>query len=504
MSNRTLVISLSTSWTNAFAAEFEYVKTQIDAGDEVVVLGCSGGIERCLGKLVDSSPGQCQQCMHRRRILYSQLNRTKGITYVELPVAQIQSPLGDLTIEEVASFEISGKKFGLAAMSTLIFADRTLPRTGTAPTIALELLRSSISVYEAISEFVKVSARFDNALVFNGRFADAYGALSAVRDNQMSYTVYETLGPDKRYITFENATPHSLAAQTVRAMRYVENVVCRPDLLNVGRDFFEQKRLGNYTNDHAYITPEYSQFVLPDVYTGRKIISIFNSSEDEIRYTEYAANYESLWFASQFDAIKQIVQSYSGDDDYVIILRVHPNIDTGDPQELEELLSLSSENLIVIPPTQKISSYSIIDQSHVVISFFSTIGVEATYWGVPSISLSPNPYANVGVSRFTKSLRDLRNIIDSDIAPSSQYSAIAYAAMLMDGIAFKFIEGAFPHYRYGKLNLSEIGRYKLESRVFNLIYGIGLRTSIAQSIAMLVRPISAMKQFFISRGKSER
>jgi hypothetical protein len=504
MSKRNLVISLSTSWTNAFAAEFEYAKNQLDAGNEVVVLGCSGGIERCLGKLVDNSSGQCQQCLYRRRVLYSHLNKSKGFTYIELPVAQVKTPLVSMTIDQVVSFEVSGKKFGLAALSTLIFLDRKLPRHGAAPAIALELIRSSISVYEAVSSFIRDAQLFDDALVFNGRFADTYGALTAVRDNNLSYTTYETLGSDKKYVTFYNATPHSLEAQTKRAAQYLENIQSQPALINTGRAFFEQKRRGNHTNDHPYITRDYTPFVLPDKFVGRKIISIFNSSEDEIRYTEYASNYGSLWFENQFDAIKQIVQAYSKDSSCVIVLRIHPNVDTGDPKDLEELLSLYSDNLITIQPTQKISSYSLLDQSHAVISFISTIGVEATYWRVPSISLSPNPYANVGGSKLVTSLHDLINILDSDMAPSNQDSAIAYGAMLMDGIAFKYIEGTYPTYWYGKLNISDVGAFKLESQVFNRLYNIGIRSSIAHFVATLVRPLSVLKKFVISRSKNVR
>lgn len=67
-----------------------------------------------------------------------------------------------------------------------------------------------------------------------------------------------------------------------------------------------------------------------------------------------------------------------------------------------------------------------------VISFGSTMGVEANYWGKPSILLSASEYYNLGVCYLPSSIEELCEMIKADLQPLAKEGALKYAFYLLD------------------------------------------------------------------------
>jgi len=66
-------------------------------------------------------------------------------------------------------------------------------------------------------------------------------------------------------------------------------------------------------------------------------------------------------------------------------VRVHPNDDS--PANVEKWTAAAAgvPNLTLIPPSARIDSYAMLDGAERILTFGSTVGIEATFWGKPAI-----------------------------------------------------------------------------------------------------------------------
>ena len=488
-----LVVSLSTTWPNQFAIEVEYVHQQLAAGNKVDVLACVGGVERCLAKL-DGNEWHCNACIHRREVVYDRFAAHPNFRMLPMQFSPQQTPECIHTLDDVESFHLDGFRLGLSAMSSGIFKFRDFPLHPLSFELAKAFLRSSITVYSGVSMHLANNLAYGNALVFNGRFADVYGALCAVRRKVRNYTLYESAGAENKYVLYHDGSPHSVVSQTGRVRLQLKRLLSDSSLEASGHEFFTNKRLGNVTNDVAYIKSDFVGFELPAEFKGRKVVSIFNSSEDECNYTEYSAEYRADWYHNQCDGIRQIATALLNHDEFVVVLRVHPNLAGGNPEELRELLSLNVANLVIISPTERISSYSLIDASSSVITFYSTIGVEAAYWGKPSVSLCATPASNIGATHYASSLQDLLRIIINDPIATDRLLCVAFGATLLGGDTTTLTRGTWPVYWMGSLCISNLGNSPLESCWFLKLRRRGLNVKFASMLSKPLRLLTFIKQ----------
>ena len=71
-------------------------------------------------------------------------------------------------------------------------------------------------------------------------------------------------------------------------------------------------------------------------------------------------------------------------------------------------------NLTVIPADSPISTYAMMRKATRVVSFGSTTGLEATYWGVPSILGYRSYFDTLGCIHMPKSHDEMMNMIVRD------------------------------------------------------------------------------------------
>jgi len=117
-------------------------------------------------------------------------------------------------------------------------------------------------------------------------------------------------------------------------------------------------------------------------------------------------------------------------------LRIHPNsIHENDKwwksHDLKKL-----KNLTIIEPDSPISSYSLLMACEKTIVFMSTMGIEATYWGKPSIAVSNTMYKGINAVYEPTDLTQLKGyILDPSMPPKPKERALAYGAYMRCGSA---------------------------------------------------------------------
>ena len=92
------------------------------------------------------------------------------------------------------------------------------------------------------------------------------------------------------------------------------------------------------------------------------------------------------------------------------------------------------KNIYVIKPASKISSYKLLMNADKVISYNSLMGIEAVYWGKPSILLGRRPYENLEVVYKPKNHLSVMNLIfKENLLPKNKLGAIKYASFWVEG-----------------------------------------------------------------------
>ena len=106
-----------------------------------------------------------------------------------------------------------------------------------------------------------------------------------------------------------------------------------------------------------------------------------------------------ILYENQAEGLKKIKNSLKECNvDITIHVRVHPNSKNTNPQFFNDILELNSSNFNIIMPDSDVSSYRMMECSDKIITFGSTIGIEASYWNKISINIGRSFYEKLGVS----------------------------------------------------------------------------------------------------------
>ena len=145
-----------------------------------------------------------------------------------------------------------------------------------------------------------------------------------------------------------------------------------------------------------------------DTHKDKRIITIFISSEYEF------SAIDKIWlqrfYKDQNEVVEKLLTKVKNEDIYFYI-RIHPNLKGHDNTQTRFLKKFKADNVTVIFPEEDIDSYSLIDISEKIITFGSTIGLEATYWGKPSICLGRSYYEDLNVSYHVNSYEELYKMV---------------------------------------------------------------------------------------------
>ena len=79
-----------------------------------------------------------------------------------------------------------------------------------------------------------------------------------------------------------------------------------------------------------------------------------------------------------------------------LYLRVHPNLAGVDNRQTQQIAQLDSPLMTVIPADDPTSTYALLRHADTVLSYGSTVGIEAVYWGIPSVLAGASFYRDLG------------------------------------------------------------------------------------------------------------
>lgn len=426
---RVLIPTLYCTYVPHFETELEIIQTHLDKGDEVTVLGCNSSFASC-------DPNN----LHKRKICIRCIGRRRsGMKTIE-PAVKIR-PIYNLTktdkndiksLRSQFSENIDLKKLvfrdfdiGYGVLSSIIwsrrdpFPDLTDENTST---IVQNMLDAGASTYSSIRNYL-LQGKYDRVYVFNGRFAIMRAILRACQHSNVDCYCHERGSTQDKYALFKNHLPHDIASFHENMM-HAWNSADEEIRNSVGAEFFIERMGGVEQNWFSFTKDQKQGHIPPNFDETKRNIVIFNHSEDE--KAAIGKQWENPIYQTQNSGIKEIISEFSDDSDWHFYLRVHPNLKDVENEQMREIASLDFPNLTVIPADNPISSYALLNVAEKAVVFASTMGIEATYWGVPSILLGRAYYGGMDAVYEPGSHTEGIEMIRAYLDPKQKIGALKY------------------------------------------------------------------------------
>ena len=346
------------------------------------------------------------------------------------------------SIDELKEFKIGNVEVGMAAASSLITSFNREHRLNTVKyrKFVFTEVNNAYFVYLFFKKNL-VGIQPEMVYLFNGRFSTILPAINACEEMGIHYTTHERAGINNKYYLAPDTTPHDLES----AHKEIEQLWESADenvRVEVGKKFYNDRR--NRVEHSWYsFTKSQKAGLLPENFdTGKKNIGLFNTTIEE-----YAAirNWKEQIpiYKEEIISFNKIFEALNNDSNIQIYFRVHPNLRDADNSQMQDIKGLVGKfkNVTILLPESNVDSYTLMENCDTIITFGSTIGVEACYWNKPSILLGISYYDKLDCCYIPKSHEETIDLIRADLKPKSKEGALKYGFWeLSKGIEYKFFK----------------------------------------------------------------
>jgi capsular polysaccharide biosynthesis protein len=417
-----------------FETELELIHMHEKTGDQVRVIQCSGNLPNCHWNLkhVDS---QCAMCNSKFKNGWNALKLGKNVELKQFetkPKIDTNIKVEFDTVEDVKKYKHDNENIGYGVTATLIslFRDHRFDTKKHSGDIA-RTLSTSIHVYDTLKHEINDFSP-DLVYFFNGRIATHLPAKLLCKKLGIEYYSYEVSGNKNAYRLLKNKVVHDVLSNEeidqLHSNWSSENIIFAETLL-------KKMRAGKTTI--AY-TQDQKLGVLPKGFDkSKKNIAIYNGTIDEYAGIENAKN--KIYKPDETTGIYRILESFENDSRFFFYLRVHPHMKevastTSQLVDIREL-SLRFSNVHVIWPDEDVDSYALLDACEKVITFGSTVGIEATYWGKPSILADHATYERLNYAYLPNNHNELVKLVKGNIKPLSIDGALKSVFLMANNSA---------------------------------------------------------------------
>lgn len=369
-----------------------------DNGAQVAITFCNATAGTCAVNL-KGSPLACATCRNRVQSTAAE----NGLEAVPLEVpAKSQLPL-------------SMKREILEGVDSTVTSEiRQLPKDSSRDpvvrTIKRRYFQTSAGLLASMQKLVQ-SKQPTRIEVFNGRHACSKFAILAAKEAGIPFNTMEITAKGKP-ILFEGHAAHDRHRVQARMRSLPQN-------LELAKNWFERRRqpsANRFVKNHSQV------FTPPKADGFAKKISVFLSSQDE---------FESLGrdWRSPFPEFADVVRAAcENNPDYLFCVRFHPNQATMSSDVISPFKDIEKlPNAVIYYPLDTISTYALMDWSDIVVTFGSTVTVEACWSGKPAVLLGPSFYDQLDVGYTPASMSEFLSMIRTDLQPRPAENAACLA-----------------------------------------------------------------------------
>lgn len=423
-----LFLNLVCNWCPHFETELELMLDFMKKGDNVYSLSCDKLFNEFCISNQNHGPEYCNQCC----IAYK-----NGLKLIKFPpknmlkFSDVECPDFPLFKDqkELSEYSVDGINIGFGVSASFMSVSRDYLFDTVKHKEQLEGYLKTAYIVAKNMEIILKELKPDSVYLFNGRFLQYWPAAEVCRKYNIDFYLHER-GPDpSKYQLIKNDMFH-------RPQRYYDEIdfywnnAKEPEKSEIGKKWFVDRRNG-VEQDWVVFTKDQQKGSLPIGFDASKNnISIFNSSMDEY----YAfSEWQNPIADNENEIIKAILDHYKNDESKHFYLRLHPNLKnvvTTQIIELKEIEKLNYKNLTIIWAEEPLDTYSLIEASDKVISFSSTVGIEAAFWNKPSILAGISMYRHLDCCYLANSYEELFNLIESNLTPKDPKATYPYGYWL--------------------------------------------------------------------------
>lgn len=410
--------------------------------NEVYWVWCNGYYQSCVSNM-EANNLICKHCKKRAKRLMNRYLKDTNINILPLFDGLIHYEHSDYLfdcIDKLKQFSKDGCSLGYSIASTYISLTRNSILQFTEKHIAYYSFLVNCAIERLLNfEKIVIEKKPDCIVVFNARLFDTAICVEIAKKYGVNYCIKEVLdGP-------RTGKPYKIESyfnHTVFDINYKKKLIDdsweKSNLTDetktmIGSNFYIQKKRGVNVVDKSYISGQTVGLLPSNWDENKKNIVIFNSSDDEL--ASIGVDYDSFsLYKSQYIGIESLLNEFEDKPQYHFYLRMHPNLGGLNNEFVKSLLELGHryKNLTVIAPQEKVSTYSILDNAEKVVTFGSSVGIEAVYWNKPSILLSASEYYFLDTCYIPNSEEDFFEMIRSELPVKNNVGAIKYAFFLLD------------------------------------------------------------------------
>ena len=405
------------------------MQEQIDKGASITFIRCDASLPGCEPN-PDHDLTLCFLCITKRNKELKLLGMRSPFTSISLDDLldskhehAKNSGWNFSSVHKLCEYKIDNYDIGMAAASSLMSFYRTpKPDLVFAKDRLVRLLDASYQTYFAMKDYLS-EKRPDAVFIFNGRFSFLRSIYRICRQYGIDCYTHERGANIRKYAVYKNALPHD-KNNTLRNIRKSWEQASVDQRVAVAEQFYVDRAGGKQQSWLSYVANQ-KNGLLPDGWDpGKKNLAIFNSSEDE--YAAAGDEWKNPLYQTQLVGIQKIVEELSTREDIHIYLRVHPNLTHVHNESVKGLYRIRANNFTVIPSASKVSTYALIRASHNIITFGSTVGIEAAFWGKPSILAGQSFYEDLDSVYLPGSHEELIRMAVSDLKPKDRTGALMY------------------------------------------------------------------------------
>ncbi len=411
------------------------IKNSLKNGDNVVFAYCDGIMTSCF-KNISANSANCKLCNFTyQNVIKLQLPKVRFYPIKKVQNYKFPITFNYQTIDDIKQIQYRGVYIGLSVLSLYFTLTRNIEFeiTNRHKVYFDYIFKECCMLTDQAIDIID-NIKPDCIAIYNGRYYENRMFYDIAMLKGLKFESNEVVGGfnEPLYpVIFNDCLPHDVHFFAKKAKDvWNQNPLDEQTKISSASSFFEKKRKGLVVCDKAYVKDQKAD-KLPELHKGKKSIVVFNSSSDEIAAIGGEWDSTSL-FSSQYEAISFILEHIS--EDSHIYLRIHPNLRGINHSYHTDLYKLEGKynNITIIAPEDTVSSYALLDIADKVVTFGSTMGVEACYWGKPVVLIGNAFYIDLEVCYPAKSKKDLISLLTENLIAKNKQGALYYSNYLLD------------------------------------------------------------------------
>lgn len=318
------------------------------------------------------------------------------------------------SIEELQSLKYNGINIGIGIASSLISKHRcTTPNLIKTDKELLLYTQQAILFLESFQKTISRNVHADDTIyIYNGRHYNTYPQSLFCEQIGCNILYYERMNSWKN-LKIQKPRIHNFLAISNIVKTFWENAN-DTEKEKIGESYFDKNRSNKFTRNFS-----------EKLEIDKELISFFTSSEDEYASLDPRIRISDV-FDSQRMGFEWLANWAASQKKYELVVRLHPNQELTCPTDYNYWHKYSCKNVTIIPSDSNIDSYDLITRSSKVISFLSTIGIEATRFGVPSITIGNPIYKGLDAVYEPTSREQLTYLLENNIKPKNKENTTPY------------------------------------------------------------------------------